>query len=228
MTERDISNVMLDVPHWFDVEGQHFAFFPPTLGKVRINAQLMEDIGVSAEYNGIIEDLRLISKHRKEVCTLIAYNTFDKKEEVLNYPLVSERADFFMKHLKDKDIALLFQLLVQFVVINKIPEYIKFLGIDEDKQLMQRVQRAKKNNNTYVFGGKTLYGALIGSAIEKYHWTYDYVLWGISFINLQMLLADAITSIYLTDEERKGLPSPSYKKVKVTKENISELAKRFQ
>ena len=27
--------------------------------------------------------------------------------------------------------------------------------------------------------------------IEKFHWTFDYVMWGISFTNLQMLLADA-------------------------------------
>ena len=33
--------------------------------------------------------------------------------------------------------------------------------------------------------------------IEKFHWTFDYVMWGISFTNLQMLLAD--TQDYFPD-----------------------------
>lgn len=33
----------------------------------------------------------------------------------------------------------------------------------------------------------------------------NYVVWGISYANLKMLLADAITTIYLTAEERKEL-----------------------
>ena len=38
--------------------------------------------------------------------------------------------------------------------------------------------------------------------LEKYHWTFDYVVWGISFTNLQMLLADARD--YFPDFSGKG------------------------
>jgi hypothetical protein len=33
----------------------------------------------------------------------------------------------------------------------------------------------------------------------------DYVMWGISYANLKMLMADAITTIYLSEEDRKLL-----------------------
>lgn len=33
--------------------------------------------------------------------------------------------------------------------------------------------------------------------LEKYHWTFEYVVWGISYMNLQMLLADSRE--YFTD-----------------------------
>ena len=33
----------------------------------------------------------------------------------------------------------------------------------------------------------------------------EYVVWGISYANLQMLMADSITSVYLSPEERKKL-----------------------
>ena len=28
--------------------------------------------------------------------------------------------------------------------------------------------------------------------LEKYHWTFDYLLWGISYVNVHMLLSDSI------------------------------------
>jgi hypothetical protein len=31
---------------------------------------------------------------------------------------------------------------------------------------------------------------------EKYGWTLDYILWGISFLNLHMMLADCISTYY--------------------------------
>ena len=34
--------------------------------------------------------------------------------------------------------------------------------------------------------------------MSKYHWTLDYILWGISFLNVQMLLADSIQVFYGT------------------------------
>ena len=33
----------------------------------------------------------------------------------------------------------------------------------------------------------------------------DYVMWGISYANLKMLMADAITTVYLSEDERKKL-----------------------
>jgi len=56
-----------------------------------------------------------------------------------------------------------------------------------------------------TFGGKRIYGLLIDFACQRYGWTMDYVLLGISYVNLNMLFVDAITTVYLNDEERKKL-----------------------
>ena len=53
--------------------------------------------------------------------------------------------------------------------------------------------------------GKSIYGLLVDFACQRYGWTLDYILWGISLVNLNMLFADAITTVYLNDEERKKL-----------------------
>ena len=60
-----------------------------------------------------------------------------------------------------------------------------------------------KKGNSITFGGKSVFGSLILPACEKLNMTPQQIVWEISFSFLQMLMADAITSVYLTDEEKK-------------------------
>jgi len=39
-----------------------------------------------------------------------------------------------------------------------------------------------------------VWGGLLDVVLQKYHWTLDYLLWGISYVNVQMLLADSIST----------------------------------
>lgn len=54
-----------------------------------------------------------------------------------------------------------------------------------------------------MFGGHSIWGTLIDFACERYGWSFDYIMWEISYNNLLMLFNDRSDSIYLTDEERK-------------------------
>ena len=55
------------------------------------------------------------------------------------------------------------------------------------------------------FGGRSVYGSLIDYACQRYGWTMQYVVWGISYANLQMLIADALNTAYLNDDEMRKL-----------------------
>ena len=70
---------------------------------------------------------------------------------------------------------------------------------------MRSVCRYKSNDNP-TFGGKTIFGQLIDPAIERYGWTYEYVVWGVSYATLTVLLADKVTQVFLTDDEKKRVP----------------------
>ena len=50
----------------------------------------------------------------------------------------------------------------------------------------------KTNGSSRVIGGRSLWGNLFDVLLSKYHWTLDYLLWGISYVNVYMLLSDAI------------------------------------
>ena len=152
------------------------------------------------EANAAIECLRLVETKRKDVCRYIAYCTCKTKEELFNEQLIKKRTNFLDRRAKAEDLSSIFLLLLS---RDNVKELIEYLGIDKEKERLQKVQRAKESKNSFTFGGVSIYGQLIDQACERYGWTYDYVLWGISYANLQLLLADSVKSIYLTDAERK-------------------------
>jgi len=61
-----------------------------------------------------------------------------------------------------------------------------------------------------VIGGRSIWGSLLDVVLQKYHWTLDYLLWGISFQNIQMLLADTMSTT--TEEEVINADDPRNKK----------------
>lgn len=168
----------------------------------------MECLGINLEIikaNPYMEALRICQEKKESVCRILSYHTINKKEELFDYDFVQERCNFFYKEIDNDSMA---QLLVMVLSERDISAYIKHLGIDKEKEWQAKAMRAKKDNNSLTFGGKSIYGTLIDTACQRYGWTFEYVVWGISYANLQLLLADSVTSIYLSDEERKRVNIP--------------------
>lgn len=168
----------------------------------------MECLGINLEIikaNPYMEALRICQEKKESVCRILSYHTINKKEELFDYDFVQERCNFFYKEIDNDSMA---QLLVMVLSEGDISAYIKHLGIDKEKEWQAKAMRAKKDNNSLTFGGKSIYGTLIDTACQRYGWTFEYVVWGISYANLQLLLADSVTSIYLSDEERKRVNIP--------------------
>ena len=211
----DLTDEVIERPHGFKVGRKQFYLYPPTLGKLYLQARLIESLQISQDNlktNSYLETLRLVHDKRETCCRIIAYNTCKTKDEVYNNILVERRISLFMKE-SDEDLA---TLMVMVVSSDKLPIYMKELGIDKEREKINQVMRIRDESNTLSFGGLTIYGSLIGAACEKYHWTFQYVVWGISYTNLRLLMSDAITSITLSDKERKRIhfsTEPESKKV---------------
>lgn len=61
-------------------------------------------------------------------------------------------------------------------------------------------------------GGRSLWGSFLDAACERYKWTFDYVMWEISYVNLMMMLSDAVSIDYDTDNNTsKGKKTTSRK-----------------
>lgn len=205
--EQSIHNALLQIPYAFSCGERKYSLYPITLGKemlVRPHIKAIEALsGIGAE-NVQQMALRAARTQKSEVLNIIAINTLDKKEDLLDYDTIVSRIIELEELLEEEEVA---ALLV--ICLNEQGNTARLLadtGIEAEKENMRVLQKVKKNNpNNIPFGGRTVYGRLIDVACERYGWTLDYLLWGISATNVQMMLADQMTSVFLTKEELKEL-----------------------
>lgn len=206
--DADIIDTVMGLPQGFKVSDRRFYLYPVTLGKTYLLSRLTKDLEINRKIlkaNPFMESLRLCREKRKTVCRILTYHTMERKEEIADSDLVKERTAFFSKELDDDAMA---ELLLMVLNEGNISAFVKHLGIDKEKEYQAKAMRARKDTGSLVFGGKSIYGTLIDAACERYGWTFDYVVWGIGYINLQLLLSDSVTSVYLTDKERKRVHIP--------------------
>lgn len=202
INKTDISDILIERPISFSLEGNRYAVYHPTLGKIQLISRLVEKLGFDGKLKGDAVYLFALSSaegHRDECLRILAYSTLPGAE-CLDEQKVTERLVAFSAMEKEGIATLLLSILT----MDKSREIMRQYGVDKEMEQMSRISRAKgENRNSVTLAGKTIWGTLIDCACERYGWSYQYVLWGISFANLQMLLADQIKTVYMTDEERK-------------------------
>ncbi|SFG57069.1 hypothetical protein [Prevotella sp. KH2C16] len=203
--ELDIADTIIDRPKGFSVGRRHFYLYPVTLGKMHLQQRVTESLDLNKELLQVspyAEALRLVETKKEECCLLLAYHTLQTKKEVLSNRTVTIRKNIFLREMDNEDIA---TLILACLTNDKTTLFIQHFGIDKEIERMSEIAKAKESKNTFSFGGKSIYGTLIDAACERYKWTFDYVLWEISYTNLMLLMKDKVTSLYLTDEEMKKI-----------------------
>ncbi len=201
----NIADTIMEKPVSFLIGRRRFYLYPTTLGKSYLLSRLTNGLEVNKHIlssNPYLEAYRLASEKKELVCRILAYHSLKRKCDIQNEGKVSKRADLFQKKLNSEELA---QLLVMTFSHENVSEYIIHLGLDKEHAERNRVMAIKKNTGNLSFCGKSTYGTIIDWACQRYGWSMEYVVWGISYANLQMLMADSITSIYLSVEEREKL-----------------------
>lgn len=212
--DMNISDIIMERPYGFHVGSRQFYLYPVTLGKTYLLSRIIEGLGINTEVvkiNPYIESLRLCKDKTGEVCRLLAYHTINDREKLFDNDCVGEIIDLFIRELSVDDMA---ALLVMVLSENNMAIYTNHLGIDADKKELEKVMRVKnKKNNTLTFGGNGVFGSLIIPACEKLNMTPHQVVWGISYQFLQLLMADAVVDVYLSDEEMKKCHTTKGKRI---------------
>ena len=204
LLEMNIADTIIESPLGFNIGSQQFYLYPPTLGITYHLARLFKSLEADARLisaNPYLEAIRLCTEKKEIVCRILSNYTFNRKEDVFDGIKVEARA----KELSELAAEELATIVTIVLCGDNTEEFIKYFGIDKERLERSRIAAVKKDNSSVTFGGNSTYGTLIEFACQRYGWTMDYVMWGISYANLKMLMADAITTIYLSEEDRKLL-----------------------
>lgn len=206
----DINTLVVDAiisrPNNFTIGGKQYALHPLTLGQTLLMERLLSALGINRATLAAaheIEALRLATVKAREVNAIIALATCRDKEECLNEQLRKTRARFFSRTLNESERA---ELLIAILSAPVAEQIIDAVGLSSEASEQATIARYKnRDGGTLAYGGKTLYGTLIDAAASRFGWTLDYIVWGIPLISLRMMLADASSSINVSEDERRVL-----------------------
>lgn len=200
----DVVDIIVEKPHGFIVGNKQLYIYPASLGKMLIVSRLMESLGIDktvAAINPYAEALRVAKGYKNEVCRIIAYHTIENRSEIFDERVLSEREQLLLESMTVEELATILTLILS---TESIADITKHLGLDAEARRREKVLKVKKaDRNTYTFGGLSIMGALIIPACEKLNMTPRQIVWDVSYRFLKLLMADAMTQLYLTDKERK-------------------------
>ena len=200
----DIADALIERPQGFSIGEEHFYLYPVTLGKMYLLQRIVAGFEVNdtiLQHNPYVEAIRIVKTKREDACRYVAYHTLRTKKEVFDNHLVEKRTKFFIENVDEDSLA---EILIVLLGFDRTAEFMKELGIiAENKRYAKACNAKSEDSSTISFGGVSIYGNLIDFACERYGWTLDYVVWGISYVNLQLMLADSVKTVYLTKKEQK-------------------------
>ena len=206
-TEWDLIDAVLEFPHPFRIDGELFYIYPLTLGKTLLMQRIVNSVGIRTENMNTdinLELLRVIDSNKGLCCDLMAYMTArNDYYDVFDVEAFLKRKKKF-EVLGNEELA---SFIATVLTYDKTETFIKHLGIDKEQGDMKKVMdvKSKNNKNSFSFGGVSLYGTLIDIAMERYGMAKRQVVWELDYTSLRILLADKMTSVLVTDDERRKI-----------------------
>ena len=201
----EISDILIERPIPFFVGNRLFYLYHPTLGKIILLSRMIESLEIDEElmrHDANASLLLACRNNREMVARIIAYHTLSTKYEIYDEDIVNERQKFFKNELSDEEMV---HILTMSFSLQEIDSYRRHLGFDREQKRKERILRDKlKDGGSITFGGKSVYGSVFYFLAEHCGYTFQDVMWGISYANIQMLMSDAPVSLYLTKKERRN------------------------
>ncbi len=207
--ERDFADVITGELHGFKVGQRQFYIYPITLAKVFKSQRMMQKVGINlklVKLNPYLEALRITETKKEECCKLLALHTIpNTQDSFLDSSMLKDHAEFLLKNLSSEAMAMIF---LYTLTSERTEEIIKHFGIDKEREKMSKVMEIKVKNskNNISLGGKSLFGTFIGQ-LHEMGYSDNEILYERSYCYLRLMLADKVSSVYLSDEELQSLPT---------------------
>ena len=221
-----LADAVMDRPREFFIDNRRFCLWSPTLGMSIMLSRNIAELGINQNImnaNPTVEALRIVNNDPEKVCRILAIHTLKSFRLLSNTRKIEERTNYFLSKLTLKELS---GLLISVLNEPTAETLISLSGLDKQREKQAQIAQVKKDkSHSLTFGGLTYYGSLIAPAMSTLHLSFHEVVWGISLVNLRMLLADTVNSVFLSDEEAKslGMASHSTETYGMTPEDIAKL-----
>lgn len=204
--EYELADIITQKPHEIKVGRKLFRLYPVTLAKQFLLKRIMDGLSMNTSVlrkNPYMEALRLAETNRKVCCHILAIHaTPNTCKDLHNSKAITERRNVFSK-MTIEDIA---TLLIYVLTSDKTGRMLHELGLDKEQKRMSEVMDIKRQNgkNNLTFGGLTIFGSFIGQ-LKELGYSDNEIIYEKGFTFLRLMLADKITSVYLTDGELQNV-----------------------
>lgn len=201
MDRTPLIEAILDLPIYIDCGDEKILVYPPSLGVSLMVERLQETLEINQELLKnfpAVELLAMAEKYPDEMCMIVALHTFKNRQDATDPEKLSSRMEELTMSVED-----LASAYAKVMSFSTAESYMADFGLEKEMKRRKQVLECKPESTSIPTGAVTIYGSLIDSACNRYGWTFEYVLWGISNHNLRLLLADISNDIFLTDEEYK-------------------------
>lgn len=199
-----MEDAIMELPVCCELDGESLTLYPVTLGQAYL---------ISRHREGMADNFKEITSrsdtgtapldYRMTIARIVAIASSRSKEQIIDTKRIHERAEWLNESLDDDDLFQLYDIVMAY--LGDAERFIEESGLSFDRKRLTKIAKYKEDEGTFSFGGRTPYGSIIDRACARYGWTLDYVVWGISLTNLEMLLADEPSSVFLSKEDRKKI-----------------------
>lgn len=203
----EVVEAIMEKPISFTLDGRFFYLYPPSLGISFLTERIIKRIEIDMallQENELLELMRVAETYRNDCLRLIAIHSFSRRSDSVLEGQVKKRMEE-LEELSASDIGSIIKGILYWSTLYD--KFVKRFYLHKEKERRKRIQdyKDKKQEGGVAFGGKSIYGVLIDFACERYGWQLGYVVWGVSFLNLNMMMADAVSSVYLSKKEMKEI-----------------------
>lgn len=208
VTEEYLADIITQKPYAFYAGRKLFRLYPVTLAKKLVMRPYIDDLAIDMEKLRCMPDIeviRVVREHKNTCCELLAiHSTPNTYKDLFNIQSRAERRNILMS-MQDADLA---AHLMNVLMLDKTAAVMEYLGLDKEHERMKKVFEVKRkhNKNSIDFGGLSLFGSFIGR-LKEMGYTENEILFELGYSYLQLVLADKVTSVYLSDDELEELPN---------------------
>ena len=207
--EYELADIISERPQEFKVGENLVRFYPVTLAKKYLLKKHFDSLGVDKgklKENAYVEALRLVTEKRDTCCEILAiYTTPNTYKDLYDADWKVARIAMLDRISTDELAALLINILIS---SDNTELLLKHLGIDKERERLTKIMEIKNRNgkNNITIGGVSIFGSFIGQ-LKEIGYTDNEILFERGYTFLRLMLADKITSIYMTDDDMKDVPT---------------------